>query len=162
MTEQEKHNLDTARQFLKLAKSYALYKRTEGYDEDNYSFFAVLNLDAALEICDRGPADYYFEKAYDMFCDKLGAEHPETRMVAQEIITYHVNNAKRMMAERLLFTTIFMVPFMYLLVSNLFSDNWQGLLAYYSSYTLVVLSFILESYILCMIEKRHYQKILKV
>ena len=41
MMNTEKENsrsLETAREFVKLAKSYALYKRTEGYDENNYSY----------------------------------------------------------------------------------------------------------------------------
>ena len=162
MMNTEKENsrsLETAREFVKLANSYALYKRTEGYDENNYSYFDIFNLDASLEICNRGPADYYYEKAYDMFCDKLGADHPETRQVVQDIINYHLNNAKRMMFERFFISAIFMVPCMYLLISNLFeSVSWQGVLFYYGSYALVALSWILESYILCILEKQHYQK----
>ena len=68
-------------------------------------------------------------------------------------------NAKRMMFERFAVSVIFMVPCMYFLITNLFeSVSWQAILAYYGSFTLVALSWILESYILCLLEKRHYQK----
>ena len=69
------HSLETARGFIKTAREYAHYKKTEGYNDDNFSFLEIVNLDASLDVCRRGPADYYFEKAYDLLCNELGKDH---------------------------------------------------------------------------------------
>lgn len=161
MMNTEKDNsrsLETAREYVKLANSYALYKRTEGYDENNYSFFDVFNLDAALEICNRGPADYYYEKAYDMLCKELGADHPETRQLVQEIINYHVNNAKRMMLERFFFTALFCLPILMLMIRELYGATWQGNLAYVVIYALLFILWNLESSVISFLERRQYKK----
>ena len=65
----EKNNtLALARDFIKTARDYARLKQVDGYNEDDYSVLEIFNLDACYTICDRGPADYYYEKAYDMLC----------------------------------------------------------------------------------------------
>ena len=161
MMNTEKDNsrsLETAREYVKLANNHALYKRTEGYDEDKYSFFDVLNLDACLEICNRGPADYYYEKAYNMLCDKLGADHPETRQLVHEIINYHVNNAKRMMVERFFFTALLSLPILMMLIREIYGATWQGNLAYIVSYSLLFLLWNLETSVISFLEKRQYKK----
>lgn len=155
----ETHTLETARDFIKIAKKYAKFKSTEGYIEDNYSFFEILNLDACMDICDRGPADFYYEKAYDMFCKELGADHPETRQLVQEIINYHVNNVKRMMLERYLLTSILMTPILWLLKDELFAEPWQGAIALLSCYALLALTGFLETALVCFFEKRYRQKL---
>lgn len=93
------HTLNTVRSFIKAAEKYAEFKKNEGYVEDNYTLYEVINLDACLDICKSGPADYYYDKAYEMMCNELGANHPETRQLVQEIINYHLDNVKRMMSE---------------------------------------------------------------
>ena len=62
------NTLKQAREYIKLAEDYARYKLVDGYNEDDFSILEIFNLDASLTICDRGPADYYYEKAYDMLC----------------------------------------------------------------------------------------------
>ena len=61
------NTIKLARDFRKVAGKYAQYKWTEGYDEDNYSLLDIFNLEASLEVCSRGPADYYYETALDLF-----------------------------------------------------------------------------------------------
>ena len=153
----ETHTLETARDFIKIAKKYAKFKSTEGYIEDNYSFFEILNLDACMDICDRGPADFYYEKAYDMFCKELGADHPETRQLVQEIINYHINNVKRMMLERYLLTSILMTPILWLLKDELYGKSRQGAIALLSCYALLGLTGFLETALVCFFEKRYRQ-----
>ena len=104
------NTLALARDFIKTARGYARYKHVDGYNEDDYDVFELMNLDASLEICRRGPADYYYEKAYDMLCACQGKNHPETRQLVSEIIDYHVHNVQRMMQENY---TI--VPFTFIL-----------------------------------------------
>lgn len=156
--EKTTQTLETARDFIKQAKKYANYKKTEGYNEDNYTLYEIVNLDACLEICDRGPADYYFEKAYDMLCKELGADHPETRQLVQDIINYHLDNIKRMMSERFFLTGVFLLPLVMLLDREMFGPSWQCNLVYVASYSLLSLSFYLETILLCYFEKQKYQK----
>lgn len=153
----ETHTLETARDFIKIAEKHAKFRRTEGYIEEKYSFFEILNLDACMDICDRGPADFYYEKAHDMFCKELGADHPETRQLVQEIINYHVNNVKRMMLERYLLTSILMTPILWLLKEELFVEPWQGAIALLSCYALLGLAWFLETTLVCFFEKRYRQ-----
>lgn len=54
------NTLALARSFIKTARGYAEYKRIIGYNEDNYDILDILNQKASLEICNRGPADYYY------------------------------------------------------------------------------------------------------
>lgn len=156
--EKTTQTLETARDFIKQAKKYANYKKTEGYNEDNYTLYEIVNLDASLEICDRGPADYYFEKAYDMLCKELGADHPETRRLVQDIINYHLDNVKRMMSERFFLTGAILLPLVMLLDREMFYPSWQSNLVYVASYTFLSLSFYLETMLLCFFEKRNLQK----
>ena len=148
-----------ANDFLKEAEKHAKFRRTEGYIEDNYSFFEVLNLDACMDICKSGPADYYYEKAYDMFCKELGTDHPETRQLVQEIICYHVNNVKRMMLERYLICSILITPFLWLLKDELYGKSWQGAIALLSCFVFLALTGFPETTLLCYFEKQQYQKL---
>ena len=87
--QQESNSLNTAREFIKIAKSYAYFKKTEGYREDDYTLFEIINQDACLDICSRGPADYYYEKAYEILCEELGPNHWDTLQLMDEIVNYH-------------------------------------------------------------------------
>lgn len=87
--QQESNSLNTAREFIKIAKSYAYFKKTEGYLEDDYTLFEIINQDACLDICSRGPADYYYEKAYEILCEELGPNHRDTLQLMDEIVNYH-------------------------------------------------------------------------
>ena len=80
----EPRSLETARDYIKIAKDHAKFKKTEGYIEDNFSLLQVANLEASLDICNRGPADYYYEKAYDLLSETLGKDHPETRALVRD------------------------------------------------------------------------------
>ena len=153
----ETHTLETARDFIKIAEKHAKFRRTEGYIEDNYSLFEVINLDACMEIIKSGPADYYYKKAYDMFCKELGADHPETHKLVQEIISYYVNNVKRMMLERYVIASILITPFLWLLKDELYGKSWQGAIALLSCYVLLALTGFLETTLVCFFEK-HYRQ----
>ena len=153
----ETQTLKLAHDFMKVAEKHAKFKRTEGYIEDNYSFFQILNLDACMDICDKGPADFYYEKAYELLCKELGVDHPETRKLVQEIINYHVNNVKRMMCERFFLPALIMLPILWLLIRELFGVTWQGIIAMVSCYALLYLFWNLETYLLCFLEKRKRQ-----
>ena len=126
--------LKLAHDFMKVAEKHAKFKRTEGYIEDNYSFFQILNLDACMDICDKGPADFYYEKAYELLCKELGVDHPETRKLVQEIINYQ-----------------------WLLIRELFGATWHGIIAMVSCYALLYLFWNLETCLLCFLEKRNRQ-----
>lgn len=158
INEKETHTLNTARSFIKVAEGYAKYKKTEGYNEDNYSLYEIVNLDACLEICKKGPADFYYDKAYKMMCKELGANHPETRQLVQEIINYHLNNIKRMMFERFFFTCLILLPFLLIITRDYYSLYWQRNLVYVVGYTLLSLYWYLETSLMCYFEKRYYQK----
>ena len=153
----ENQTLKLAHDFIKVAEKHAKFKRTEGYIEDNYSFFQVLNLDACMDICEKGPADFYYEKAYELMSKELGADHPETRQLVQAIINYHVNNVKRMMCERFFLSAIIMIPILWLLIQELFGVTWQGIIAFVSCFALLYLFWNLETYLLCLLEKRYRQ-----
>ena len=153
----ETHTLETARDFIKIAEKHAKFRRTEGYIEDNYSLFEVINLDACMDICKNGPADYYYKKAYEMFCKELGADHPETCKLVQEIINYHVNNVKRMMLERYLIASILITPILWLLKDELFVESWQGAIALISCFVLLSFTGYLETALVCFFEK-HYRQ----
>ena len=150
--------LKLAKAFLQEAEKHAKFKRTEGYIEDNYSFFEVLNLDACMDICKSGPADYFYEKAYEMYCNELGADHPETRQLVQDVINYHVNNVRRMLFERDVLSAIFMIPILWLLVRELFGDSWPAVIALVSCFALLSLYWNLETTLLCLLERRNRQK----
>lgn len=152
------HTLNTARSFIKVAEKYAEFKKTEGYIEDNYTLYEVINLDASLDICKSGPADYYYDKAYEMMCNELGANHPETRQLVQEIINYHLNNVKRMMSERFFLTGLFILPFLLLVSREYFGPSWQSCLVYIVSYTFLSLFCYLETCLMCYFEKCNCQK----
>ena len=155
--EPENRTLATARHFIKVAEGYAKFKRTEGYVEDNYSLFEVFNLDACMEITRSGPADFYYEKAYELLCKELGVDHPETRKLVQQIINYHVNNVKRMMCERFFLPALIMLPILWLLIRELYGSTWHGIIAMVSCYALLYLFWNLETYLLCFLEKRNRQ-----
>ena len=155
--EPENRTLATARHFIKVAEGYAKFKRTEGYIEDNYSLFEVINLDACMEIIKSGPADFYYEKAYQLMCKELGVNHPETHKLVQEIISYHVNNVKRMMLERYVIVSILITPFLWLLKDELYGKSWQGAIALLSCYSLLGLAWFLETTLVCFFEKRYRQ-----
>ena len=148
--------LKLARDFIRVAEKHAEFKRTEGYIEDNYSFFEILNLDACMDICNRGPADFYYEKAYELMLQELGADHPETRQLAQEIINYHLNNAKRMMYERFFFAALISIPVLYLLIPELYPKVWHGILVFISSYAILTIYWYLETTLVCHLEKKEY------
>lgn len=158
---EKNNNLDTAHKFIKIAKDYAKYKRTEGYNENDFSMFEVVNLDASLEICNRGPADYYYEKAYDMLCSKYGKEHPEVRKLVKEIVNYHVNNVKRMLTERYCFIGIILAPIIYIMTDKLYPKGWPCLIATLSCYVAYIIYWHIDQAIMCYMEKRHYRKLFR-
>lgn len=155
---EETQTLKLANDFIKVAEEHAKFKRTEGYIEDNYSFFEIFNLDACLDICKSGPADYYYEKAYELKSKELGANHPETRQLVQKIINYHLDNVKRMMIERFFFTALILLPFLVLMNREMFGSSWQGSLVYVVTYVLLFFSWYLETSFMCYLEKQKYQK----
>lgn len=153
------NTLALARSFIKTARGYAEYKRIIGYNEDNYDILDILNQKASLEICNRGPADYYYEKAYDMLCACLGKDHPETRQLVREIISYHVHNVQRMMQENY---TIVMVIIVFYLTVNLSTLNvgTRQIVNYLTFCNASLATFwYLEQTIMCILERRHYQRI---
>ena len=109
------NTIKLAREYIKVAEGYARYKLVDGYNEDDYDVLQIFNQDASLEICKRGPADYYYEKAYDLLCACQGRNHPETRQLVDEIIDYHVHIVQRMMQEN--YTLVLFIVFTYLTVN---------------------------------------------
>lgn len=159
ISENTNHSLETARGFIKTAREHAHYKKTEGYNDDNFSFLEIVNLDACLDVCRRGPADYYFEKAYDLLCNELGKDHSETRELVKEIITYHVNNVKRMMAERcLLIGSILLLP-IHSLVDHICGLSQQKVIGFALVYTCLIIYWHMEQALMCFMEKIYYRRI---
>lgn len=158
MEEHENHSLETARGYIKLAKSYADYKRIEGYNDDNYNMFEVVNLDASLEICKRGPADYYYEKAYDLLCSQLGKDHPETRQLVKEIIRYHVDNVQRMMQENYVMVMAIMYFYLTFNIPVIVQDRHQWTFVFACCNAAFALYWFLEQQLMCLIEKHHYRR----
>lgn len=155
---QQEGSLNTARSYIKIAAGYASYKKSEGYEEDDYGFYDILNQDACLDICNPGPADYYFDKAYELLCSKLGEDHPETCKLVQTIISYHVDNAKRMMLERFFISAIFMMIPLILIIRETIGTSWQGSVALTICYALFILYWNLEVWLIARMVKQHYQK----
>ena len=153
------NTIKLAREYKKVAEGYARYKLVDGYNEDDYDVFELMNLDASLEICRRGPADYYYEKAYDMLCACQGKNHPETRQLVSEIIDYHVHNVQRMMQEN--YTIVLLIIYTYLTLNlmALIPDKKQ--IAFYIAVCQAALAiyWYLEQTFMCFLERRHYQRI---
>lgn len=161
MTENQFRSLETARGYIKIAKDHAKFKKTEGYIDDNFSLFRVANLDASLDICNRGPADYYFEKAYDLLSETLGKDHPETLALVQEIINYHVDNAKRMLVERYFLTGLYLVALLYPLLYKVLDTSLERAIAYTLGFTSIVAYWVVEYTLVCLMERHHYRRIYK-
>ena len=161
MTENQFRSLETARGYIKIAKDHAKFKKTEGYIEDNFSLFQVANLNASLDICNRGPADYYFEKAYDLLSETLGKDHPETLALVQEIINYHVDNAKRMLVGRYFLTGLYLVALLYPLLYKVLDTGLERAIAYTLGFTSIVAYWIVEYTLVCLMERHHYRRIYK-
>ena len=153
------NTLKLAREYIKVAEDYARYKRGVGYNEDDYSILQIFNLDACYTICDRGPADYYYEKAYDLLCACQGKNHPETRQLVREIIDYHVHNVQRMMQEN--YTIVLTIVLLYLVLNlpEFIAD--KSLCAFYIAACQAALTvfWYLEQTFMCYLERRHYQRI---
>ena len=151
--------LKQAREFIKTARGYARYKHVDGYNEDDFSVLEIFNLDASLTICNRGPADYYYEKAYDMLCACLGKDHPEARQLVREIINYHVSSVQRMMQENYTIVLTIVLLLLVLNLTELITD--KSLCAFYISACNAALAIFwyLEQTLMCFLERRHYQRI---
>jgi len=159
MNEQHiKNTITLARDFIKTARGYARYKLVDGYNEDDYDIFQICNQEASLEICRRGPADYYYEKAYDMLCDCQGRNHPETRQLVDEIIDYHVHLVQRMMQEN--YTLVLCIVFTYLTLNMMHLMTDLKLCAFYIAVCHAVLTvfWYMEQALMCFMERRHYQR----
>ncbi len=156
----EKNNtLALARDFIKTARDYARFKQVDGYNEDDYSILEIFNLDACYTICDRGPADYYYEKAYDMLCACQGKNHPETRQLVSEIIDYHVHNVQRMMQEN--YTIVLLIIYTYLTLNLMALIPDKKEIAFYIAVCQAALTvfWYLEQTFMCFLERRHYRRI---
>lgn len=155
------NTLNLARQYIKVAEDYARFKQVDGYNEDDYSVLEIFNLDACYTICNRGPADYFYEKAYDMLCACQGKDHPETQQLVREIIDYHVKNVQRMMQEN--YTLVMVIVFLILLLNlpGIIAD--KSLCAFYIAVCNAAISlfWFLEQSIMCLMERRHYRRIYK-
>ena len=153
------NTLALARDFIKTARGYARYKHVDGYNEDDYDVFELMNLDASLEICRRGPADYYYEKAYDMLCACQGKNHPETRQLVSEIIDYHVHNIQRMMQEK--YTIVLLIILLYLVLNlpEFIADKNQCAFYIAACNAAFTLFCYLEQTFMCSMERRHYRRI---
>jgi hypothetical protein len=158
MTDKD-NTLALARDFIKTARGYAKYKQVDGYNEDDYSILEIFNLDACYTICDRGPADYYYEKAYDMLCACQGKNHPETRQLVSEIIDYHVHNVQRMMQEN--YTIVLLIIYTYLTLNLMALIPDEKEIAFYIAVCQAALAiyWYLEQTFMCFLERRHYQRI---
>ncbi|MBR2097014.1 MAG: hypothetical protein IJ907_03900 [Prevotella sp.] len=159
MMKDKDNTLALARDFIKKARGYARYKQVDGYNEDDYDLLEFMNLDASLEICKRGPADYYYEKAYDMFCTCLGKDHPETRQLVNEIIDYHVHNVQRMMQEN--YTVVLLIIYTYLTLNLVELIPDKKLIAFYIAACQAALAiyWYLEQTFMCFLERRHYRRV---
>ena len=62
----ETQTLKLAHDFMKVAEKHAKFKRTEGYIEDNYSFFQILNLELVQEII-----NYHVNNVKRMMCERF-------------------------------------------------------------------------------------------
>ena len=155
------NKLETAQEYIKIAQEHAKYKRTEGYNEKDFDMFEIINLNASLEVCNRGPADYYFEKAYDMLCSKYGRNHSEVHCLVDEIINYHVDNVKRMLAERFCLDGIIITVFIFCIVEEFYDKDWAGIIVYIVSYALYSLLWLIDLWLMCYMTKRHYRNIYK-
>lgn len=153
------NTIKLAREYIKVAEGYARYKLVDGYNEDDYDVLQIFNQDASLEICKRGPADYYYEKAYDMLCACQGKNHPETRQLVREIIDYHVHNVQRMMQEN--YTIVLTIVLLYLVLNlpEFIAD--KSLCAFYIAACNAALALLwyLEQTFMCFMERRHYQRV---
>lgn len=157
MTEKD-NTLALARDFIKTARDYARYKLVDGYNEDDFSILEIFNLDASFTICKRGPADYYYEKAYDMLCACLGKDHPETRQLVREIINYHVNIVQRMMQENYMIILIIVLVYLVMNLTELIAD--KSLCAFYIAVcnAAIALFCYIEQNFMCFMERRHYRR----
>ena len=153
------NTIKLAREYKKVAEGYARYKLVDGYNEDDYDVLQIFNQDASLEICKRGPADYYYEKAYDLLCACQGRNHPETRQLVDEIIDYHVHIVQRMMQEN--YTIVLTIVLLYLVLNlpEFIAD--KSLCAFYIAACNAALALLwyLEQTFMCFMERRHYQRI---
>lgn len=153
------NTIKLAREYKKVAEGYARYKLVDGYNEDDYDVLQIFNQDASLEICKRGPADYYYEKAYDLLCACQGRNHPETRQLVREIIDYHVHNVQRMMQEN--YTIVLTIVLLYLVLNlpEFIAD--KSLCAFYiaACNAALALFWYLEQTFMCFMERRHYQRV---
>lgn len=153
------NTIKLAREYKKVAEGYARYKLVDGYNEDDYDVLQIFNQDASLEICKRGPADYYYEKAYDLLCACQGRNHPETRQLVDEIIDYHVHIVQRMMQEN--YTIVLTIVLLYLVLNlpEFIAD--KSLCAFYiaACNAALALFWYLEQTFMCYLERRHYQRI---
>lgn len=158
MTDKD-NTLALARDFIKTARGYARYKLVDGYNEDDYDILQICNQEASLEICRRGPADYYYEKAYDMLCACQGKNHTETQQLVDEIIDYHVHLIQRMMQEN--YTLVFFIVFTCLTLNMMHLMTDKNLCAFYIAVCQVALTvfWYLEQTFMCFLERRHYQRI---
>lgn len=158
MTEKD-NTLALARDFIKTARDYARYKLVDGYNEDDFSILEIFNLDACYTICKKGPADYFYEKAYDMLCACQGKDHPETRQLVREIIDYHVHNVQRMMQES--YTIVLIIVFFYLVLNlpEIIANKSQC--TYYIAVcnAAIALFWYLEQTFMCFMERRHYRRV---
>ena len=77
-----------------------------------------------------------------------------------EIVNYHINNLKRMMLERFVFSSILMFPFVYMITQDYF-DSWNELISFYVIYGFIYLYWQIELILLCFMEKRCYQSYYK-
>lgn len=153
------NTIKLAREYKKVAEGYARYKLVDGYNEDDYDVLQIFNQDASLEICKRGPADYYYEKAYDLLCACQGRNHPETRQLVDEIIDYHVHIVQRMMQEN--YTIVLTIVLLYLVLNlpEFIAD--KSLCAFYiaACNAALALFWYLEQTFMCFMERRHYQRV---
>lgn len=153
------NTIKLAREYKKVAEGYARYKLVDGYNEDDYDVLQIFNQDASLEICKRGPADYYYEKAYDLLCACQGRNHPETRQLVDEIIDYHVHIVQRMMQEN--YTIVLTIVLLYLVLNlpEFIAD--KSLCAFYIAACNAALALLwyLEQTFMCFMERRHYQRV---
>ena len=158
MTEKD-NTLALARDFIKTARGYARYKLVDGYNEDDFSILEIFNLDACYTICKKGPADYFYEKAYDMLCACQGKDHPETRQLVKEIIDYHVHSVQRMMQES--YTIVLIIVFFYLVLNLPEIIANKSLCTYYiaACNAAIALFWYLEQTFMCFMERRHYRRV---
>lgn len=153
------NTIKLAREYKKVAEGYARYKLVDGYNEDDYDVLQIFNQDASLEICKRGPADYYYEKAYDLLCACQGRNHPETRQLVDEIIDYHVHIVQRMMQEN--YTIVLTIVLLYLVLNlpEFIADRFLCVFYIAACNAALALFWYLEQTFMCLMERRHYQRI---